>query len=214
MMEKRLAAKGFVVLFWANIGWVRFFSKSAVVHPDDLRKEKLFTWSGSTNAVELYKMAGFHPVPMESTDMVISLRSGLITATPVPPFIALASQMYGPAPNMLDLNWAPLVGAALMAKKTWDQLPAASQATLLAAAKEAGRKMNSDSRQESLDSIAAMQKRGLTVHGVTSSVEEEWREVAKRVYPRIRGSMVPEDIFDEVVRLLDEYRAGAPSGTR
>jgi len=28
------------------------------------------------------------------------------------------------------------------------------------------------------------------------------------VYPRIRGNMVPADMFDKVQRLLAEYRAG------
>src|SRR3954449_9136505 len=42
MLEKRLEAKGFIVLFWSDAGFVRFFSKQPVVSPDNLRKTKLF----------------------------------------------------------------------------------------------------------------------------------------------------------------------------
>jgi hypothetical protein len=35
---------------------------------------------------------------------------------------------------------------------------------------------------------------------------EEWRTLSKTVYPKLRGSIVPSDLFDEVVRLRDEYR--------
>src|SRR6187402_1486175 len=46
MLEKRLADKGFVVLFWSDAGWVRFFSSKPVARPDDLKKLKLFSWAG------------------------------------------------------------------------------------------------------------------------------------------------------------------------
>src|SRR4030095_2265972 len=33
MLEKRLAEKGFVVLFWVDAGWVRYFSKEPMLTP-------------------------------------------------------------------------------------------------------------------------------------------------------------------------------------
>src|ERR1035438_475363 len=47
-LEARLLAKGYIVLFWSDSGWARFFSKSPVLHPDDLRKLKVFAWAGNT----------------------------------------------------------------------------------------------------------------------------------------------------------------------
>ena len=55
--------------------------------------------------------------------------------------------------------------------------------------------------------IEAMVKRGLTVHPAGPDVEAEWRLAAEGAYPRIRGTIVPADIFDEVKRLSSEYRA-------
>src|SRR6476661_4652584 len=40
--ERRLLAKGFVVLFWGDSGWVRFFSRTAAIHPDDFKSMKIF----------------------------------------------------------------------------------------------------------------------------------------------------------------------------
>ena len=53
-----------------------------------------------------------------------------------------------------------------------------------------------------------MQKRGLKVHTLTPELEAEWRREAEAIYPKIRGSIVLADIFDEALRLLKEYRAG------
>ncbi|MBI4660760.1 MAG: TRAP transporter substrate-binding protein DctP [Verrucomicrobia bacterium] len=207
MLEERLRQKGFIVLFWGDAGWVRFFSKEPVLRPDDLKKTKLFAWAGDPEALEIYKAAGFNPVPLETVDILPNLQTGLITAAPAPPFMALATQIDKPAPHMLELNWAPLVGAAVIAKKTWDALPAASRDAMTQAAQDAGQRIKADNRRESVAAVEAMKKRGLKVSGVAPEIEAEWRKSAEAVYPQIRGGIVPEDIFDEVVRLLADYRA-------
>ncbi|MBI2948888.1 MAG: TRAP transporter substrate-binding protein DctP [Verrucomicrobia bacterium] len=206
-LEKRLLEKGFVVLFWGDAGWVRFFSKTPVLRPDDLKKTKLFSWAGNPAQVDIYKSAGFDPVPLETVDILPNLQTGLITAVPMPPFVALATQIDGPASHMLELNWAPLVGATVITKKTWDSIPAATHAHLLKAAQEAGNLVKADNRRESLEAVEAMKKRGLKVHSVTPEIESEWRRATEAVYPKIRGGIVPADIFDEVARLLKEHRA-------
>ena len=208
MLEKRLLEKGFVVLFWADAGWVRFFSKEPVLRPDDLKRTKLFAWAGNADAVDIYKEAGFNPVALETVDILPSLQTGLITAVPVPPFVALASQIDGPAPNMLDLNWAPLVGATVISKKTWDSIPRAGQEVVMKAAVEAGKLFKEHNRRESVESVEAMKKRGLTVHAISPQIEAQWRQAAEAFYPKIRGRLVPADICDEVAKLLKEYRAG------
>jgi hypothetical protein len=52
-----------------------------------------------------------------------------------------------------------------------------------------------------------MRRRGLTVVPLPPAAEAEWRTLSERLYPQIRGRMVPADMFDEVLRLLAEYRA-------
>jgi hypothetical protein len=53
-----------------------------------------------------------------------------------------------------------------------------------------------------------MTKRGLKIHAVSPEVEAEWRRLAEDVYPKIRGDMVPADMFDKVRGLLADYRGG------
>jgi TRAP-type C4-dicarboxylate transport system substrate-binding protein len=206
LLEQRLRDKGFIVLFWGDAGWVRYFSKEPLRRPDDLKKMKVFVWAGSADHVEIYKTSGFNPVPLETADILPSLQTGLIDAVPMPPFAALAAQVDGPAPHMLDLSWAPLVGATVIAKKTWDAIPDATREEMAKAAAEAGRRIKADSRRENLEAVEAMQKRGLNVTKITPEIETEWRQAAETAYPKIRGKLVPADIFDEVVKLLKEYR--------
>lgn len=211
MLEKRLRDKGFVVLFWTDVGWVRFFSKKPVLHPADMKKLKLFSWAGSANQVESYKAAGFNPVPLETADVLPGLTTGLIEAVPMPLFAALGMQIDLRAPYLLELNWGVLVGALVITQKAWDRIPENIRPALQAAALEAGRENKAAGRAESEEAVAKMKQRGLTVTTVTPEIEGEWRQTVESVVDTIRGKVVPADVFDETQRLIKEYRANQKS---
>jgi TRAP-type C4-dicarboxylate transport system substrate-binding protein len=208
MLEKALAEKGFIVLFWVDAGWVRFFSKVPLVTPDDLKRMKMFSWAGYPEEVAILRRAGYTPVPLETSDILPGLQTGLINAAAAPPIFALAGQIDSRAPHMLNLNWAPLVGGCIIKKEAWDKIGPAAREMLLAAATRAGKEIRDQSRKESAEAVAAMKKRGLTVHEVTPEIEKLWQLEVEKSYPEIRGRLVPADIFDEVQRLLKEYRVG------
>jgi TRAP-type C4-dicarboxylate transport system substrate-binding protein len=207
-MEKKFLDKGFVVLAWGDAGWVRFFSKEAAVRPDDYKKMKFFAWAGESEQQEIMKSLGYTPVPLETSDILPSIQTGMINAVPATPYFALASQIYNTAPHMLDINWAPIVGALVVTKKSWDEMSPAAQEALRAAGLKAGTQMRTKARQEVDEAVEAMKKRGLQVHTPTPEQMKEWTELADKLYPRIRGKMVPAETFDEVFALLKAYRAG------
>jgi TRAP-type C4-dicarboxylate transport system substrate-binding protein len=214
MLERRFLEKGFVVLFWGDAGWVRFFSKQPMVHPADLKKMKIFVWSGDNHQVDIMKAAGYQPVPLETADIPTSLQTGLITVVPSVPFYALASQIYSSAPHMLELNWAPLVGGTVVTRKAWDSIPIASREFLLSAAEEAGLQIKARYRLDMEQSVESMKRRGLNVHSIDSQVEAEWRKTAEELYPKIRGGIVPADMFDQVQDLLERYRKSNPGSRK
>ncbi len=207
-LEARLAAKGYLVLFWGDSGWVRIFSKSPVLYPDDLRKLKVFAWAGNAEEYDLWKASGFSPVALETSGIAQGLLSGTISAVPTVPIFALAAQLDTQAKHMLEINWGPLVGAAVVHKKSWDRVPAAAREAMLKIAQETGRSVTAAGRAENDAAVAAMVKRGLVVHKLTPEAEDEWLETVDKVKDQIRGKIVPADMFDEAQRLLKEYRAG------
>jgi TRAP-type C4-dicarboxylate transport system substrate-binding protein len=210
-LEKNFKAKGFIVLFWGDAGWGRFFSKKQGMTPDDFRKMKIFTWAGYTKATELWKAAGFQPVELEITDILTGLSTGLVDCVTSEPYYSLAGQFYKPAPHMLNLKWAPLVGGAVMTEKAFNTLSPQTQKVVLESAAETGKKLTAEQRKESEEAITAMKtKFGLQVHELTPELEAQWRAECEKFYPKIRGSIVPADMFDKVQSLLAEYRAQHP----
>jgi TRAP-type C4-dicarboxylate transport system substrate-binding protein len=211
VLSRRLADKGFVALFWADAGWVRYFARRPAVRPDDFKGLKLFVTAGDNEQYDLMRSAGFSPVSLEISDALTSLQTGMVDAVPIPPYFAEVMQLYTVADNMLEINWVPLVGATIISKRTWDALSPETQAALRSAADAAGAAFQVAGRSESDSAVGAMRRRGLHVIPVTPAVEAEWRATAESFYPRIRGTMVPADMFDEVRRLLTEYRQAHPA---
>jgi len=206
-LEQRFANKGFRVLFWTDGGWVRFFTRDKIDRPDQLKKLKTFVTAGETQQFDLMKSAGYSPVALEWADALTSLQTKMIDAVPIAPYLGLTMQVYTVADYMLDLNWASVVGALVINQKTWDALSPAQQTAISAIAVATGKQFQTQARKEADEAIAAMQKRGLTVVPITAAELAEWRSASEQMYPKIRGTMVPADMFDEAVRLVTEYRA-------
>lgn len=207
-MEQRFLARGFIVLGWGDAGWVRFFSRSPAFRPDDYKGMKFFAWGSEPEQQAIMKSLGYTPVPLETGDILPSLQTGMINVVPSTPYFALASQVFNTATHMLEINWAPIVGALVVTKKAWDTMLPAGQAALRSAGEQAGVAMRTRARAEVDEAVEAMKKRGLVVNRPNTQQLLEWDDLARKLYPRIRGTMVPEETFDEVFRHLATFRAG------
>jgi TRAP-type C4-dicarboxylate transport system substrate-binding protein len=82
----------------------------------------------------------------------------------------------------------------------------AAQEALRTAGEKAGIQMRAQARREVDEAVEAMKKRGLIVHKPNVQEMQEWNDLAEKLYPRIRGSMVPADTFDEVFKHIKAYR--------
>jgi len=207
--ERRLLAKGFIALFWGDSGWVRFFSRNPGIKPDDFRSMKIFvTASNSAKEMQIMQGLGYKPVALDWADALIQLQTGGVDAVPAPPILALSGQYYTVVKHMTEVNWAPLVGATVVTKRAWDAIPQATRDVMAGAAADAGKQIQDASRKESDEAVDTMKKKwGLSVHAMTPELQQQWRAFAEAVYPKIRGSLVPPDVFDEARRLVAEYRA-------
>ncbi len=205
-LEAMLEARGFKLLAWADVGWVRFFTQQPVIHPDDLKPLKLWVWAGDTTYLEAWKDAGYRPVPLPATEIYTGLQSGLINTVTTTPLAALSYQWFSSAGHMTDLNWAPFVGALVISTRTWEQISDDIKPQLLNAARETGRRVQGLVGTLDSDAIVAMEQRGLVVHHVPDEVVEEWEQQARNAYTKLIGTTVSTEMFAKVEQLRDEYR--------
>jgi TRAP-type C4-dicarboxylate transport system substrate-binding protein len=205
-LEANFEAKGFVVLNWAEGGWIQFFSKKPVANPEDLRRLKLFQWAGDPQGLELWKAAGFHPVVAPATELATGLQTGLIEAFASSPQIVLITRFYEQAPYMADLKWAMVLAGTVVTREAWNKVPADAKPAILQAAREAGEKLKADTRASAGRDLQAMRQVGLKVTPVDAAARAQWQRAVERASGKLRGDFVPAEAYDEVIRALAEVR--------
>lgn len=207
ILEEKLKERGFIVLAWSDVGWVYFFTKEPMKTPADLATMKLAGSHTESRTIDIFKWAGFNPVPISAVDMMTGLQTGLIDSVYMPVILAEGSQYYRQASYMTDMKWAPLQGAVVMHKQGWNRLTEAQKSEVLKITRQVGEELQRSNREQEQKSLEAMAKRGLEIVPVSDAVRREWRGVAEKAYPRVRENLVPREIFDQVQTLRDQYRA-------
>ncbi len=203
-LEKKIEEKGFKLLYIADLGWAYWFSNSKVKTPKDLKNKKIFTWAGDFKWAEIYKKAGFNPVPLASTDILSGLQTGLIDAISTMPLYALAQQSFGIANHMLDLKWGALMAGIIINQKTWNRIPKKYHNDLISAAQAIRKKHLETNRTAEQQALEAMKQYGLTIHTPSDDEVIQWKSEVKRMEPHLRGNVISSEIYDRVVKLTED----------
>jgi TRAP-type C4-dicarboxylate transport system substrate-binding protein len=211
-VERNLLAKGFVAVCWSDAGWVRFFSKDPAGVPADYKGRRMFVWNGDPDQVEVMKQLGYRPVVLETADLIPGLQTGLIDTAPLTPMWALATQADAVAPYMLDVKWAPIFGAIVFTRQSWEAMSEATRTAVRSAGLQAARELRDYAARADVEAIAALEKRGLKVVHPTAEQERAWAAFAQQLYPLIRGRTLPAATFDEAQKIVTEYRAARAAG--
>ena len=208
VIAKRVESKGFVLLNWGLGGWTQVFTKKPVRTVDELKKTKLFTSAGNDRMVQWLKANGFEPRAMAMTDIMTGLTTGMVEAVPTTPLAALLYQWFKQTPNMLDIGLAPVVGATVITRKAWNEIPAADRPKLLEAAAGVQKRLEENVPKQEAAAIAEMTRRGLAVSKASGP---EWRKEVDGLASTMRGEMVPKDMFDLALKARDAYRKQHPA---
>ena len=207
LYRDKLAEQGLVLLGWGHGGWAHIFSAHPIRGIPDLQKAKLYTSAGDDGMVQWYKENGFQPVPLELTDVLMGLNTGLIDAYPSPPYGALVFQWYRQTSHMLDIPLSPVFGATVMTERAWARIDEADRAALLAAAAEMQAFLFDEVPRQDEEAVAEMQKRGLTLSSVGEPEVALLRAIVDTLTATWRGDRVPADIYDAALAARSAFRA-------
>lgn len=207
LLNKRLEDKGFKVLTWGDAGWIHFFTKSEVTTVAQLKKLKLWSWEGDPASTEAFSKVGLTPVTISANDVLPALQTGMVEGFPQTSLAALSLQWFGLSKNMVDVNWAPMVGATIVSAKAWSAIPADLQPKLLQVAMNQGVALRQEVRKLDANAVTEMQKLGLKV--VKPANMAEWEAFAKSFQPAMRGTVMVADAMDQVLALHKEFEAKA-----
>jgi TRAP-type C4-dicarboxylate transport system substrate-binding protein len=208
VLSKRLEAKGFQLVHWGNAGWVQLFSRTPIKTLADVKKVKLFTSEGDDRMKQWYAANGFTPVALKPTDIMTGMTTGLIDAAPSPAYAAAVIQLYRSADYMLDIRVAPLIGATVVAARTWAQISPEDRTKVLEAGQVMEKRLDTEVPGQDAKAVDDMKLRNkkFTVVTLDAAALAAFRSEAEKLATTMRGSMVPADIYDQAIRERDAFR--------
>lgn len=204
-LNKALAAKGFIVLSWSDIGSTYFFSTAPRPNLDEARKGKLFCWNGDPASKDAWVNSGFKPVVLSSNDIVPSLTTGMIDTLVYTPTLVLGYQAQSRLRFMMNLRYSSLTGATILDKKIWDKLTPDHQNVLLKVFQDLGEQSTKQARAMDAAAIETLKSQGVTMVQVTDA--PAWRKAVETARQDVRGKVVPAETFDQVMNTIKSLRS-------
>ncbi len=196
--------KGFELLYLVDVGWGYWFGKKPIYTPNDLKSHKIFTWAGDFAWAEVWKKAGYNPVPLAMTDLLSGLQTGLIDALSTIPLYALAQQSFGITNHMLNMKWGILMAGIVIDNRTWNKISEKDRKAMKEIVNKIRDKHIEKNRHAEKDALNVMKEHGLQIHEPTPAQIKQWKSEVVSMYPLLRGDAIDEHIFDKVIQIMEE----------
>ncbi len=196
--------KGFYLISLSETGFAYFFSKKDIKNIDDIRKTKMWIWKGDKLVLEFMNMLNIPAVPVNFTEVVSSLQTGLIDGFYVTPTGAVSLQWNNEIKTMLDMPITSVTGGLVISMDSWNKLSQAQKTLFRNIAKKNVKELMIANRQADSDTITLLKQNGVKINHSTDPADLMAATGAK--LEAKLSDMVPGDLLKKVRSLVAEAR--------
>lgn len=197
---------GIVSFHLAETGFAYILSKKPVRTVDDLDDIKAWVPEGDPVSADMIKAFGISPIPLQITDVLAGLQTGLIDAVAVPPIVAIALQWHNHVNYITDLPIMYIFSTLALDKKDFESISEEDQAIVREVMNRVFEEVDRDNRKANIEAYQALLDQG--IKEVKPSPEElpRWKE---RVNKSISYLIESGEVSPESVNLFVDYLAEA-----
>ena len=188
-------------------GFAYLLTKQPVSNPADLASLKVWVPEGDPLGEQLVKLFKVSPVPLNITDVLAALQTGLVDAVAVPPLVAIALQWHNHVDYMMDLPLMYIYSVLAIDGRAMKKISAADRATMAGIIDPLMIKIDALNRADNLRAFEAILDTG--VERVSPSSEDliAWEQVAEEaVGAMVNAGEVTQPVLDEFTRVLSTHR--------
>lgn len=199
--------KGYILLGWAEVGFVYIYTNQQVSTVDDFKGVKMWMWEGDPLAEATFRAYDISPIPLSITDVMTSLQTGLIDGVYTSPLACVALQWFTKVKYVMDVPMANSNGAVLISKRMYAKLSPAQQQILKETAKEYFGKLTRLSREDNKTSSQKMIENGMVPLAVEDqAILDGFYQVGRQARRNLVGKLYSAELLDELEKALLEFR--------
>ncbi len=198
--------KGFVLLGFAEAGFVYFFSKVHMSGPQGFEPVKMWVWKDDPVAKTSLDAFGIKAYPLHIADVNTGLETGMINSFYSPPLGAIAFQWYPKIRYMLDYPMVNSTGALVIKKDIFYTLSKKNQAIMREVARKFCNELIRLARKSNTEALKILKKNGIAFENPSPVQIISLQQTAKTIYQKHMGDIYSVDLFQKVQDLLRAYR--------
>ncbi len=213
-LQAGLADAGFVSFGLIEGGFAQLMSNEPIRRVEDMRRRKVWSPEGDPIGFRVLQAMNLSPVVLPPTDVLTGLQTGLLDVVAASPVVALVLQWHTKVKYVTDLPISYMLGIFAIDIRVFNRLSAADQEVVRTVMGTVMRTMDQQARQDDRDARAVLEQAGLEFVAVDPEDIQGWRRTIEGLYPELRRrSDIDTNLLDELLGLLEEFRAGAESST-
>jgi len=212
MIVDGLGNAGIVSFHLTETGFAYLLSQEPVTEVDDLKDLKAWIPDGDPIAAELVKAFGVSPIPLNMTDVLAGLQTGLIDAVMAPPAVALALQWHNHVKYMTDLPLVYIYSMLAMNDKAYKKIKQDDRSVVQEVMDRVFREVELDTRVDNKKALQALTSIGIETVEVPAEALVEWQAMADQSIGKLiqSGEISPESV-QIYLKTLKTYREGSAS---
>jgi TRAP-type C4-dicarboxylate transport system substrate-binding protein len=206
--EDKLSKTNYVVICWSKGGWINVFSKDVVFSPDDLRRQRLGSSAELKDINVTFRTMGFQVVETDVVDLGTKLASNMINSLYLIPEAIVPMGLHRNLSNMLDMSIAPVMGAIVINRVTWNKLGADRQKAILDVTRRFALDFEASMAKTSANAITAMRRDGLKINKPSQAQEDLWHAEVTKAMSALVGTTIDRDLYNQINDILTKTRSG------
>ncbi|OGP91621.1 MAG: hypothetical protein A2156_15220 [Deltaproteobacteria bacterium RBG_16_48_10] len=206
--RKGFEDNGYVLLGWSEAGFVYLMSSLPIASVSDLKKAKVWILEDSSIAKAVFAEAGVKGIPLSIPDVLVGLQTGLVDVVYVPPSAAISLQWFTKIKYITNVPLLYVVGAILIKKETFKEIPSAFQLSLIEIAQRHLNQLKIITRNENREALQVITKHGIKTITPSGDQIEEFKKLSNRAMAHPGSQSFSKKSLEEVTSLLEDFRKG------
>jgi len=206
--KKIFEERGFVLVGWLEVGFVRFFSIKPLRTISDLKNIKMWTWAGEELAISALNRFGLsNIIPLQLTDVLSAIQTGIIDALYAPCYAGISLQWHTRMKYITDWHFSYTPAAILFTKKAVDSLPADLRKIVLEEWDEILSHMSRDLREDEIKACEALVQGGLVPVKFDPVDLKRLKEASLEVHKKFVEVLYPGWLLEKAYEKREVFRA-------
>ena len=207
MISNGLSEAGIVTFAFTETGFAYLMSKEPVTSVANLKNLKAWIPDGDPIAAELVKSFGVSPIPLNITDVLAGLQTGLINAVMAPPAVALALQWHNHVDYITDLPLVYIYSMMAMEGKVFNRIGEEDKLIIKEVMNRVFGEVERETRVDNERALKAISTVGVRAVKVSYDELAEWQSMADlSVTNLIRSGEISEKSVKLYLANLQSYR--------